>query len=310
MSSPVSKLPQRKWAVVINRSAGDPLVRENLETMLKDLFRDHGLEAEFYFVSGMEIERTIRDALGGGVHGIVAGGGDGTISTAVEVLAHGTVPLGVLPLGTLNHFAKDLGIPLDLPGAVRVIAAGHLSHIDLGEVNGHIFINNSSIGGYPEVIRVSEHHQHRQGRHKRVAHAIAFFRFLRRFKVLTVLLHFDGAAVVRKTPFVFVGNNEYLLDQTLTASRRTLTAGCLCVYTARCDHWLQFLRLFVLLLTNRLATSPEFDAHLVDEVRVQTRHHHLHVSRDGEVFKMEMPLSYRILTRALSVYVPEFPPAE
>ena len=304
MSNPGNGARPRKWAVVINESAGAPLARETLESTLHELLLGHGLEAEVHLVPGPEIEETIREALDNGAEGIAAGGGDGTISTAAGVLAHGTVPLGVLPLGTLNHFAKDLGIPLDLAGAVRVLAEGHLSRIDLGEVNGHPFINNSSIGGYPDVIRLREHHRRHFGRAKWTAHAIAFFRFLRRFRVLKVLLHLNDAGVIRKTPFVFVGNNEYLLDETLTATRRSLTGSCLCVYTARCDNGLQFLRLFGLLLANRLADAPEFHAHCVEEVRVQTRHAHLHVSRDGEIFKMDMPLHYRILSQALPVFLP------
>lgn len=308
MSSPGNGARPRQWAVVVNESAGAPLAREPLESTLHDLLRDQGLDAEVHLVPGTEIEQTIRRALENGAEGIAAGGGDGTISTAAAVLAHGTVPLGVLPLGTLNHFAKDLGIPLDLAGAVRVLAEGHLSRVDLGEVNGHPFINNSSIGGYPEVIRIREHHRRHFGRAKWTAHSIAFFRFLRRFRVLQVLLHLDGASVIRKTPFVFVGNNEYLLNETLTAARRSLTGSCLCVYTARCDNGLQFLRLFGLLLTNRLAQAPEFHAHCVEEVRVQTRHAHLHVSRDGEIHQMDMPLQYRILSQALPVILPEIPP--
>lgn len=307
MSSPGNGTRPRRWAVVINESAGTPFAREPLVSTLQDLFRDHGLEAEIHLVPGAEIGKTIRKVVENRAEGIAAGGGDGTISTAAAVLAHGAVPLGVLPLGTLNHFAKDLGIPLDLPGAVRVLAEGHVTRIDLGEVNGHTFINNSSIGGYPEVIRIREHHRRHFGRTKWTAHTIAFFRFLRRFRVLKVLLHLDGAGVIRKTPFVFVGNNEYLLNEALTAVRRSLTGSCLCVYTARCDNGLQFLRLFGLLLANRLAEAPEFHAHCVEEVRVQTRHARLHVSRDGEIYQMDMPLHYRILSKALPVILRESP---
>ena len=83
---------------------------------------------------------------------IVAGGGDGTIHTIAAVLAGTGVPLGILPLGTLNHFAKDLGIPMELHDAVDVVAAARGVNVDVGEVNGIVFINNSSIGVYPYMV--------------------------------------------------------------------------------------------------------------------------------------------------------------
>src|SRR5215218_7585967 len=84
-----------------------------------------------------------------GAEAVVAGGGDGTVGSVAGALAGHGMPLGVLPLGTLNHFAYDLGIPFTLDGAIAVIAAGHVASIDVGEVNGHVFVNNSSIGLYP-----------------------------------------------------------------------------------------------------------------------------------------------------------------
>lgn len=305
MTNRANGTAEERWAVVINRSAGGNRAgAETLVESLKELFGQEGLRADFHLVAGAELEGVCRAALREGVIGIVAGGGDGTLSTAAAVLAHGEVPLGVLPLGTLNHFAKDLGIPLELPAAVRVVAEGHLARIDLGEVNGTVFINNSSIGGYPRVIRMREHHRRHLGRPKWTALMLAFLRFLQRFRVMKVLLHLDGSEVSRQTPFVFVGNNEYVLDETLGVGRRSLSNGSLCLYTARCDHWMQFVRLFGLLLTNRLADAPEFEAHCVEEARVQTRRNHQDVSRDGEIFRMEMPLHYQIRPRALTVLVP------
>ena len=83
---------------------------------------------------------------------MVVGGGDGTLSAAASILAGTDTALGVLALGTLNHFARDLRIPLDLDGAIGVIAAGHHQTVDVGEVNGQVFINNSSIGIYPFFV--------------------------------------------------------------------------------------------------------------------------------------------------------------
>lgn len=305
---PAAKLRTgEEWAVVINRSSGSDADAERLAHEVKSLFQQHGLTARVRLVPGPELEPVCREALRQGIAGLAAGGGDGTLSTVAGILAGGDVPMGVLPMGTLNHFAKDLGIPLELPEAVRVIAEGRASRIDLGEVNGEVFINNSSIGGYPWVIRTRELHRQRHGRPKWLAHLVAFVGFLRRFRTMRVKLNLEGRETTLKTSFVCVGNNEYALDAGAKVARGSLSGGLLGVYTARCDHWMQFLRLFFLLLAKRLEDDPGFDIHRVGEVEIITRKKRQHVSRDGEVFLMEMPLHYRIRPAALAVFVPAGP---
>ena len=83
----------------------------------------------------------------------MAAGGDGTINSVASAVVGSEKSLGVLPFGTMNHFAKDLHIPLDLEGAVNTIVAGHKTKVDVGEVNGRIFLNNSSLGLYPSIVR-------------------------------------------------------------------------------------------------------------------------------------------------------------
>ena len=307
-SLPLSEPPKR-WTVVLNRSAGGIAeVEESVVESLREQFHSHELIADFQLVAADDLEEAIQSATKIDGMGVAVGGGDGTLSAAAGILANGTVPLGILPLGSLNHFARDLGIPLTLPEAVEVISEGQLSCIDLGEVNGKYFINNSSIGAYPRVIRLRERKRKILGQHKWVAHAVAFYRFLRKYRTMTVCLCLDGRHTLRVTPFVFVGNNEYDLGQKFTTGRKNIQSGCLCVYTARCENWLQFLRLFALLVANRLVDAPEFELHCVDELTVETREEFHHVSRDGEIFRMQSPLRYRILSRALPVIVPHEKP--
>src|SRR6185503_16647759 len=97
---------------------------------------------------------------------VVIGGGDGTVSAAADRAVRHGKPIGVLPLGTLNHFARDLGMPPDLRDAVRAIATGVVREVDVGEVNGRVFVNNSSIGVYPTVVRDRDEQRLRFGRGK------------------------------------------------------------------------------------------------------------------------------------------------
>ena len=105
---------------------------------------------------GRDIRPAAERAVKEGTAGLVAAGGDGTVNTLAGVAVDAGVPLGVLPQGTLNHFAKDLGIPTDLDDALEVVLAGHTRRVDVGEVSGRIFVNNSSLGVYPRIVRLRE----------------------------------------------------------------------------------------------------------------------------------------------------------
>ena len=140
---------------------------------------------------GEDVRAIAAELVGGHPPVVVAGGGDGTISAVASVVAGTGVALGVLPLGTLNHFAKDLGIPLDTGAAVRAIAAKHTIEVDVGVVNGRVFINNSSLGLYPHIVRDRENQQRRLGRGKWYALAWATLTAFRRSRLLNVRLSLD-----------------------------------------------------------------------------------------------------------------------
>ncbi len=235
---------------------------------------------------------------------VVAGGGDGTLSAVASRLVDTGIPLGVLPLGTLNHFAKDLNIPLDLDDAVRVIAAGHSIAIDVGEVNGRVFINNSGLGLYPDIVRHRDRQQRTLGRSKWHALAWASWSLLRRYPFVQVRLMIDGQPREWRTPFVFVGNNEYLMEGLRIGERTRLDEGCLCLCVAHEPGRLGLLRLALHALVGRLRQASDFDALSATELVIETRRPRLHVSADGEVWPMSTPLRYRVRPGALRVIVP------
>ena len=121
---------------------------------------------------GDDISSLAARALSENRHPVVAGGGDGTVSAVAGVLAGTDAAIGVLPMGTLNHFAKDVGIPRHLEVAVRNIFTGQVTNVDVGEVNGRVFVNNSGIGFYPHFVRQREE-QEQHGHVKRVAFVLA-----------------------------------------------------------------------------------------------------------------------------------------
>jgi diacylglycerol kinase family enzyme len=272
---------------------------------LREKFAGHALQAEVTLAQGgADMLEAARKALADGVKIVVAGGGDGTVSAVASVLASSGAALGVLPLGTLNHFAKDLGIPLALDAAIANVAAGRRARVDVGEVNGRIFLNNSSLGLYPDIVRDREKQQRRLGRGKWLAAAWATLAALRRYPSLSVRLILAGQRHARRTPFVFIGNNEYTMQGLGIGERSRLDGGTLSLYMAQHPGRLGLLRFALRALLGRLAQERDFDILLADALEIKTRHRHMRVATDGEVSIMTPPLRYRVLPGALTVIVP------
>jgi diacylglycerol kinase family enzyme len=290
--------------VIVNGGAGhghDDRAAEDLRGKL----RAAGLDAELVLArDGDEMIATARRALEQGAQMVAAGGGDGTINAVASVMAGSGVRFGVLPLGTLNHFAKDLGIPLDLDEAVRNLATGVPRQVDVGEVNERIFLNNSSLGLYPDIVRDREKQQRRLGRGKWPAALWATLAALRRYPFLSMRLTVKGETLARRTPFVFIGNNRYTMQGLSIGERDCLDDGLLSLYVAQHPTRLGLLRFAFDALRGKLGSERDFDVLESDAFEIDTHHHRLHVATDGEVTTMSPPLRYRVRPGALTVMVP------
>jgi diacylglycerol kinase family enzyme len=234
---------------------------------------------------------------------LVAAGGDGTVSAVAAVAVETMGTMGVLPVGTLNHFAKDLGIPLDLPDAIATIARGHVRHVDIGEVNGRVFVNNSSVGLYPRMVWERDAEQ-RRGRNKWSAFAIAMMRTWRNYRTITAHLKVGDEQAVVRTPFIFVGNNQYIAEGFQLGGRSRLDEGRLSVYVApECGRF-EILSLPVRALVRRLNSGAPFVAVEAETVSVDVASRRVSVAVDGEVVVMTSPLVYRARPGALKVIGP------
>lgn len=290
--------------VIINAGAGCGYA-DDWTAQLRAKFAAVGLDAVITLAqSGDEMIATARQALADGLKLVVAGGGDGTINAVASVVVGSDATFGVLPLGTLNHFAKDLKIPLLLDEAIANVAQGVPVQVDVGEVNGRIFLNNSSLGLYPDIVRDREKQQRRLGRGKWLAFAWATMAALRRYPFLNVRLTLNGERHARRTPFVFIGNNEYLMQGLNIGERERLDGGHLSLYVAQRPGRLGLVRLAFHALLGRLAQLKDFDVLTSTEMDIETRHSRLRVATDGEVTVMATPLHYRVRKAALTVLVP------
>jgi YegS/Rv2252/BmrU family lipid kinase len=292
-----------KIEIIVNASSG---TGENavLKDQLHKLFARDGVVANISLArSGHEISELAKRATLGDADVVVAAGGDGTINSVASHLLNTKKTLGVLPLGTMNHFAKDLHVPLELEKAIETIIKGHVTTVDLGEVNGHTFVNNSSLGLYPSIVREREK-QERLGSGKWPAYVWAAIAVLRRYPFLNVRLDADGKELKSRTPFVFVGNNEYEMETLNIGGRACLDAGELSLYVTNRTGRLGLIRLAWRALFGGLRQEKDFLAMCTKELWIETRHKRIRVALDGEITIMEPPLHYRVLPRALRVMAP------
>lgn len=289
--------------VIINGTAGgmtSPESRQGLTRLIEDAY----VGAAMVFTDeGMNVAQLAQQAVERGSKMIIAGGGDGTINAVASALVGTETILGVLPLGTLNHFAKDLGIPPELEAAIRTLITGKVMNVDVGEVNKRIFVNNSGLGLYPAIVRLREVQQ-RQGTPKWPAAFSATLKALVRYRLLTIRVSVNGQQLVRTTPIVFVGNNQYAMEGLSIGTRACLDAGQLCLYIPHPKGRLRLLWFSLSALFGQQHQSDDFDVVLTEELWIESRRRHVQVSIDGEVARMAPPLHYRVRPRALRVVVP------
>jgi YegS/Rv2252/BmrU family lipid kinase len=291
--------------VLLNRGGGAVAADAEIATKVEAALSAVGVRAKVELIDGGECEVRSRAIAERGDALLIVGGGDGTISAAASALVGTDTRLGILPLGTLNHFSRDLGIPADLGEAAKLLASGAERRVDVAEMNGRIFINNSAIGLYPLMVVDRDLQQRRLGRSKRLAMIVASIRTLARFNHQRLTLTVNDEKGRVDTPLLFVGNNDYRIDIGGPGQRESLDDGELCVLVMRKKTRLGLIGASVRALLNRSRRDDMVRLDDVQRLRVESRRSHLTVSLDGEVVSAASPLDYRIRKQALTVIAPD-----
>ena len=249
----------------------------------------------------VQIERAVH----AGADRVVIAGGDGTIAKAASALVGGTAALGVVPGGTLNHFAKNHGIPSDQKEAAEVSASGVETTTDVATLNGRVFLNTSSVGAYVVFVRMRERLEHRVG--YRLATFIAALRLLGRIRPFTVELELDGETRRYRSALVFVGVGERELQLPSIGSRAKNGRRGLHVIVVRGGT---SARLVAAGLTAAFGGERAIDrgtladAFLVERCRIEFPRRRGRVALDGEILEMDSPLAFAIERDALRLVVP------
>jgi diacylglycerol kinase family enzyme len=293
----------RRVAFILNEKAGssDAAAIERHRARIEEI-ADGG--PVFIVRAGEDIGQKVDQAVAAGCEGVVAGGGDGTLNAVASRLVGTSTVFGVLPLGTLNHFARDAGIPLDIGAALDVIARGEVDSVDVGEISGLHFLNNASLGLYVRLVRHRDRQQSTLGRGKWPAFAWAMWSAFKRFPFMTLQMTLDGQESRCRTPFLFIGNNRYEMSGLRIGRRSSLQSGALSIYLAQRAGRRRLFVLALHALLGRLGSSNDF--HVFDGQRLQifSDHETLQVATDGEITRLRTPLECRIHARALKVYLP------
>ena len=257
---------------------------------LKKLFADANIEITDAIKVESGFEKTLQSRIKRGVVVAVVGG-DGTLSNVANLLKDTDAILMPLPGGTLNHFTKDLGIPQELPEALQYFTSAKKAKIDIGQVDGKTFINNSSIGIYSDSLFERDEHAKKYGKWPAMilATITAFIRYR------TYRVELNGKKY--STPLVFVGNNKYTLEG-LAFTRTGFHDGVLSVYIVRGTSRLNLFLALASLLRGRKNMPKKLKSFTTKEVTISTKRR-LHVSRDGEYEKMPSPLRYKIQKSSL-----------
>ena len=291
--------------VLLNRGGGTIAADDTIPDKVAAALEDAGVAADIELIDGGDCEVRCRAISERGDPLVIIGGGDGTVSAAASGLVGTDTLLGILPLGTLNHFARDAGIPLTLEEAAALIAAGRERRVDVAEMNGRLFINNSAIGLYPLMVIDRDEQRDRLGRSKRLAMIVASLRTLARFNHQRLTLTVNEEEKSRlDTPLLFVGNNDYRLDLRAPGRRESLDDGELCVMVMRKKTRLGLIAASVRALFDRSRPDDMVRVDGVERLRVASRRSQLAVSLDGEVVSAAPPLDYRIRKRALRLIAP------
>jgi diacylglycerol kinase family enzyme len=289
--------------VIMNQGsgAGDKLA---LNQEIETAFKSHGWQVEYVMVDRRDVQRRTRSAVAHASGAVVVAGGDGTINAVASACVGVNRPLGIVPAGTFNYVARNLGLPTDIAEAVSVIVNGLTRGVDIGEVNGRIFLNNAGFGLYSKMVERRENDKRRFGRSRLVAFLSGLRCLLGVHPLYKIDLTADGKFERLRTTTLFFGCNALQLEHFNVAAADCLRQGKLAVLSLKLHSRWDIAVATCAALIGRLDKADSTDAFCASTVHVQTRRRRLKVAIDGEIARLRPPLRVTLRPGALQVFAP------
>ncbi len=254
-------------------------------------------------VPGIDVREEVRSSLAAGLRDVLVAGGDGSIHHVLQALAGSEAVLGIIPVGTVNHLARDLEIPIDWREAFEIALRGGIRQIDTGRINGIHFLNGVMLGLFPTI---SEYRERFRSTHSKVRAYIRATRLaLHQFHHVTLVVEIDGRVQTIRTQMFIVAVNAYDLDQTgLIARKTSLDDGRLSVYSLSFMSRMTFIRAAAKFLRGRVGEVEGFRRVRTARIRIDSAHRTLRVAVDGELLDLESPLQIAAVPASLLVRAP------
>ncbi len=292
---------------VLNRNAGTIIGvgAEVFERKLVETFKSAGHDITVETVEPKEIRARFQDAAKRGYDALIIGGGDGSVNAAAEVLLDHRTALGILPLGTMNRLARDLGLSADVDAALRLLAEAEPGKIDVGEVNGHIFLCNSFIGLPPMVTERRAKLRGRPLFERLKGYAAMPMEIARGARRLAILVDDQEAARAHRALTVVVSNNAYCEGANLFLKRRALDEARLGLYISKHRTVPRTVWLLLRAALGLWKGDPNLESSELEKVTIHSKNKRLRIANDGELLTLETPLQYRIRPKALTVLLPK-----
>ncbi len=289
---------------IMNRNSGTAGEAETLTPHIQEVLAGRSWSVQTEVVPGADLDAAIRAALEHRPDVLLIGGGDGTIRTAISRVLGTKTALGIIPMGTMNFVAKDLGIPTNPAEAIASLASAEVRAVDVGEVNGRHFFHSSAIGIVPtltekrERIRAASHWRERAG------HMIDAIRTAGAARPLSLSLEHDGKRRANRTFSIIVANNALSSDPLTPYRRHVVDGGELSVYVASHSGRFGIARLLFTFGSGWWFWDSAISEIKTPRLRVHARRKRIAVSNDGELDVLSLPLRYSIHAKAIRVLAP------
>lgn len=294
-----------KIALILNRDAGTlrSLDPDQVGGEIADVFRTAGHTVDVEVASSADAVGAIRRACNDKrFDAVVAGGGDGTVSAAAAAAAESGMALGILPLGTMNFFARSLSIPVDFRAAAEALAIAEIAAVDIARINDRWFVHAVALGLHPAIVAEREKMDYGSRYGKMVGSARAFLRVVRNPRRFDVTLETDGRTLVRRTAGVVVSNNP--LGEGHMPYADDLDAGVLAVYLTAARGWLELTRVVAAAARGAAAEHPLVEMILTTTARIDTGTRPMPVTVDGELLFLRGPLDFKCVPGGIRVLKP------
>ena len=289
--------------VIMNRESG-AADKAALTTEIEAAFGAHGWQVEFVLAGPRDLRSRTQQVVAQAPGTIVVVGGDGTINTVASTCVEAKRPLGLIPAGTFNYVSRNLGVPTEVAQAVAVITNGWVRQVDIGEINGRIFLNNAGLGLYAQMLERREQDKRRFGRRRLVAFFSGMRSLLSSHPQYAVELVADGQTARHLTTTVFFGCNALQLDDFNVTAAECLRHQKLAVLVLKLHSRWEVTVAACAALRGRLDEASTTEAFCASSIRVQTRRRTLKVAIDGEIVLLRSPLDVTLRPGALQVFAP------